>query len=529
MRKGPVPSMILMLVAALGVAVTTALGSGRRAAVRNGGTFRVAAARVDSIDPALGQGSAYLDASCALLLRPRGKLEVAQRPPSVSRDGKTYTFHLRRTFRFYTGTRVTAASFAHEFDRSLNPALGSPGAEFLSEVVGAEDVVAGKTQHARGIRARGFTLTIRLTQPTPDFPARLTQPYACAVPTTLAATPEAVQAPFSGAGPYYIAEYVPGQRLVLRRNSYYRGPRRPRVRQIVVSFFSDNVGAMQAVADGQADWADIGRGLGGGPGSLTPAQRARVRVLTFPGLLMQYTAMNTSRPLFRNNAPLRQAVNFAIDRTAITRIIRKVAFARPVAQYLPPSMPGFREAHVYPFRPNFPQARKLAHGHTRGRKAVLYVGSIPAIVAGAQIIQQDLARIGITVLIREFPQDQLFERLANPHEPYDMVSYGWRPAYVDPYDMLDPLLDGRQLESPDSANFARFDSPKWNRRLAQAAQLRGRARYRAYGKLDVELARDAAPLAATTNIGNPYVVSKRTGCVRNLPDAALDLAAVCLR
>src|SRR5437763_259944 len=143
--------MSLVLVAAPGLAVTTALGSGRRAAVRDGGTFRAAAARGDAIDPARGQGAGHLDDA------------PAPRPPP------------------------------------------------------------------------------------------------------LAATPEAVQAPVSGAGPYYIAEYVPGQRLVLRRNSYYRGPRRPRVGQIVVSFFSDNVGAMEAVADGQADWADPGRGLGAGP------------------------------------------------------------------------------------------------------------------------------------------------------------------------------------------------------------------------------------------------------------------------
>jgi ABC-type oligopeptide transport system substrate-binding subunit len=490
-----------------------------------GGTFRVAAVDIGSIDPALGAGSAYADASCALLLRPGGKPEVAEGQPGVSRDGKTYTFHLRRTFRFQTGTRVTAANFAHGLDRSLSPALKSTGAEFLSEVVGAQAVIAGKAQHARGIRASGYTLTIRLTRPAPDFPARLAQPSACAVPTSLPATPEAVQAPFSGAGPYYVAEYIPGSRLVLRRNAYYRGARSPRVDDIVVTVVADSAQAIRAVAAGKADWAAIGGGTAAQPSA---GERARVRFLTFPGLTMAYLVMNTSRPLFRDNLPLRRAVNFALDRVAISGTAPDFLAARPADQYLPPAMPGFREAHVYPLRPNLRRAKALARGHTRGRTAVLYVANAPPILRSARIIQQNLARIGIRVVLREFPLQQLFARLANLHEPYDLSVNGWAPAYLDPYDVLDPLLDGRLLRRPDSSNFARFDSAKWNRRLDRAARLRGPARYRAFGKLDVALARDAAPLAATTNIGDIIIVSRRTGCLSET-GGQLDLTAVCLR
>lgn len=513
--------MILTGAVFAGIAVAWAGAAGDAG---GGGPFRVAAVDVGPIDPALNVGSAFADAVCALLFRPGGTPEVAAGQPQVSRDGKTYTFHLRRTFRFQTGTRVTAANFAHGLDRSLSPALKSPGAEFLSEVVGAQAVISGKTDHARGIRARGYTLTIQLTRPAPDFPARLAQPSACAVPTGLPATQEAVRAPFSGAGPYYIGEYVPGSRLVLRRNRYYRGPRKPHVAEIVVSVVADSTQAIRAVAAGNGDWAATGGGTAAQPSA---ADRARVRFLTFPGLSMVYLAMNTSRPLFRNNIPLRRAVNFALDRAAIAAALPDFLAARPADQYLPPAMPGFREAHVYPLRPNLPRAKALARGHSRGRTAVLYVADVPPIVRSARIIQQNLARIGIRVVVREFPLQQLFVRLANRHEPYDLSVNGWVAAYLDPYDVLDPLLDGRLLRRPDSSNFARFDSPKWNRQLDRAARLRGPARNRAFGKLDVALARDAAPLAATTNVGDFIIVSKRTGCVRETR-GLLDLAAVCL-
>ena len=68
------------------------------------------------------------------------------------------------------------------------------------------------------------------------------------------------------------------------------------------------------------------------------------------------------------------------------------------------------------------------------------------------------------------------------------------------------LLDGRFIGEP---NWARFDSPMYNRLLRRAARLRGPARYRAYGDLDVRLARDAAPMVALDFLNDP--ASSRSG------------------
>ena len=46
---------------------------------------------------------------------------------------------------------------------------------------------------------------------------------------------------------------------------------------------------------------------------------------------------------------------------------------------------------------------------------------------------------------------------------------------------------------------AYFDNPAYNRKLETAATLTGPERYRAYGALDVDLARNAAPLVAIAN------------------------------
>jgi dipeptide transport system substrate-binding protein len=103
---------------------------------------------------------------------------------------------------------------------------------------------------------------------------------------------------------------------------------------------------------------------------------------------------------------------------------------------------------------------------------------------------------------------------------------GWGPDFYDAAGYLDPLLAGSKV---GDSNFARFDSPRYNQLLARASRLSGQARDRAYANLDVELARDAAPLAAFANERQITFVSKRVDprCVVTNP--FLDLAAVCLK
>ena len=59
-----------------------------------------------------------------------------------------------------------------------------------------------------------------------------------------------------------------------------------------------------------------------------------------PGTFLRMFVLNTSRPLFRNNARLRQAVNFAADRKALIREFGPAA-GTPTDQYIPPIFPGY--------------------------------------------------------------------------------------------------------------------------------------------------------------------------------------------
>jgi hypothetical protein len=159
-------------------------------------------------------------------------------------------------------------------------------------------------------------------------------------------------------------------------------------------------------------------------------------------------------------------------------------------------------------------------------------GSPPQIAAAAieeaQILRQDLARIGLKVVIKEFPLDILFQKLATPGEPFDLAGVGFDNV-PDP-GLLDCLFNGKWIHRPehqDGCDWSYFNSRRYNRRLSAASRLTGAARSRAFGKLDVELTRDAAPGIAYEYDNTLTLVSTRTGCVVLNP--YLDLDAVCLR
>ena len=100
---------------------------------------------------------------------------------------------------------------------------------------------------------------------------------------------------------------------------------------------------------------------------------------------------------------------------------------------------------------------------------------------------------------------------------------------ANPFNFLNNLLDGTQIKAHGNSNWAYFDDPAQNQKLKAAAKLAGLERYRAYGELDVDLARNAAPLVAIANLASRDFFSARIGCQLHHPVYGIDLAALCLK
>jgi peptide/nickel transport system substrate-binding protein len=523
-RSFRTPSVVLPLTA---LAVGAVLVAAARPAAESGSwTFRVAVSfGATPVDPALSgdPGPPVFSAICANLYRypaasgPRGGRlvpEVAAGPPRISRDSRTYTFTLRRGFRFNDGVRVRAANFAAAINRALDPAMASGSAALLTDVVGADSVAAGTAQTASGVRYRGDTLTVRLKAPGPDLPARLAASFFCAIPVNTEHDPNGVTP--ATAGPYYVSHLDPAT-LMLRRNPYYPG-HRPRNPAEIAYQFSQSLPAIPL---------EIERGTVDCCTSDEAAAKRHPKLLhVAPGTTVTCLALNNERPLFKNNVRLRRAVNYAIDRRGLAAQLPGYPHARPTDQYLPSTMPGFEDAKIYRLsNPDVATARRLARGHLGSAKAIMYVRNTSATaLARARIVQYDLGRIGLTVDIRAPTGDAASTRGA----PFDIVDIGCVlfVGYMDPAAILGPSFDGRVIRATGNTNVAYFSDPKFNRRFAASARLSGRTRYHAYGRLDVDLAR-AAPAVAYGETQQAVFVASRIGCVKLNPLYGLSLGAVC--
>ena len=462
--------------------------------------------------------------------------DVAKALPSVSANGRVYTFTIRPGFRFSppSDAPVTAATFKHTIDRMLSP--GDDGYErgFFGDIVGEAAFNAGKVKELKGVVAKGNKLQVRLTAPAPDLPARLAMLSFCAVPDD---TPDEPQTqPIPSAGPYYIASSTPSQ-LILKRNPNYAG-RRPRVsREIIYSFGESYANAVRDVEAGRIDYvSSVQLSLDtSSPASLfqslqrryglgsAAARTGHQQYFVNPTVTLDYFALNGKRPLFAS-ARVRRAVNYAIDRQELAAIGGPVFGGEPIGHYLPPGMPGSRPTEVYPLgRPNVTKARRLAAGiHAR---ATMLTCNTTVCIQTAQLLKRELSAIGITVDITSLPIDAMSTRMVTSNS-WDISWVTWTYDFADPSDYISGIFDpslygGGYGFGPPSA--------RWIKEIRHAFTLTGKARLKNYGRLDDALAGEAAPLLAWDTQSAEDLFAPRVGCQVYQPIYGIDLGRLCVR
>lgn len=88
-----------------------------------------------------------------------------------SKDGKTWTFNLRKGAKWSNGDEVTANDFVYSWRRTVNPKTASEYAYLFSGVKNADQIVAGKKAvNTLGVKADGkYKLTVTLERRIPYF------------------------------------------------------------------------------------------------------------------------------------------------------------------------------------------------------------------------------------------------------------------------------------------------------------------------------------------------------------------------
>jgi peptide/nickel transport system substrate-binding protein len=376
--------------------------------------------------------------------------DLAEAMPTVSDDGKTYTFKLRSGIKFSNGQDLTVADVVASFQRIfkvLSPTSGS----FYGGIVGAEKCLAEAASCVlEGVTADAATniVTITLVAPDPEFLFKLAVPHAVILPADTVMS-DAGNAPIPGTGTYMFESYDPNASLIMVRNPNFvewSKDAQPKgfPDRIEYTFGGTEEAAVNAILNGQADWMY----------EPVPADRLAELSVSNPDQLRisplnawWYAPMNVNIAPF-NDVRVRQAMNYAVDRDAMVSIFGGPALAAPVCTILPPDMPGF-EAHCdYTLNPgtewSAPDMDKalalVEESGTRGQKVTVISDDTATSRAVGTYLASVLTDLGYDATVQSISGDIQFTYIQNTNNNVQISVTQWYQDYPAPSNFLNVLF-----------------------------------------------------------------------------------------
>jgi peptide/nickel transport system substrate-binding protein len=482
-----------------GSAVTPAL-----AEVKQGGSMTVTYKDdVSTLDPAIGYDwqnwSMIKSLFDGLMDYKPGTTELVPdlaESYEISGDGLTYTFKLRKGVKFHNGREMTAKDVKYSLERVVDPTTQSPGAGFFGAIKGFDAASSGEAEGLEGVEAvDDSTVKIVLSRPDATFLHVMALNFAHVVPSEEV---EKYGADFGkhpvGTGAYKLAEWTLGQRVVFERNKEYYHDGLPRLDQIVFEVGQEPIVALLRLERGEVDIA----GDGIPPAKfLETKNNPKFKDLIVEGSQLHtgYVTLNVKMKPF-DNLKVRQAVNMAINKDRIVRIINGRAV--PANQPLPPLMPGYDESYEgFSHDPAKAKALLAEAGLADGFETELFVANTDPQPRIAQAIQQDLAEIGVKAEIKSLAQANVIAAGGEADQAPMIWSGGmaWIADFPDPSNFYGPIL-GCGGAVPGGWNWAWYCNEKLDARAIKADSMadpsQAAARIEEWRKIFTEI-QDEAP------------------------------------
>ena len=250
------------------------------------------------------------------------------------------------------------------------------------------------------------TVVFRMRRPQPSLLLMLASGYSPVYPAHVPLAD--LRQKCVGTGPFKFKEYVRGQTIEMVRNPDYWLPNRPYLDGIKYTIITERGTRLAALQTGRLD-------------AFSPLDMTKVTAETVkkavPQLVVQETGQNGSDNIIVNhkkapfdNARLRRAVNFALNRAASISSVRHGG-AVPGAAMMPPpfgtwGLPAKDRA----------EAKKLlaeaGYGPGKPLKLEMATRTLPVYVDLASYVVDQLKQVGIEVTVKQIDTAQWFPGLA---------------------------------------------------------------------------------------------------------------------
>lgn len=401
-----------------------------------------------------------------------------------------------------TGEPITSGDIKYAIERLFIPSVGAGYPNYYEDIEGVQEFSDGDADEITGIETPDDqTIVFHLSKPVGDWDFRMAMPAASPIPRSFAEQfDEKKDSNYDNSmvatGPYYVAEWTPEEQITLERNEHW-DEATDDVRKAYVDTVDWTLGLDNDVGVDQILNGDYELGLDVSPQG--PALERVVntpelndRMINEPSLCTRYVWLNARIEPF-DDPLVREAVNFAIDRSNIKRVFGGPITGPIATSIVPPGMTGHLPAEEYnPFEsPNMAgdmdQAKELMAqaGYADGYDGkVLFVGaSDPPHDRIAETVRADLEELGfsnLNVRTPAFP-NQYTQFYSVPAKNVGVgTSAGWCKDYNDAFTFLDPLFHGRNIRDSGNYNYSELDDSALNDAIDEAAGLAGDERVAAW-------------------------------------------------
>jgi dipeptide transport system substrate-binding protein len=380
----------------------------------------------------------------------------------ISDDGKVYTFHLRKGVKWHSNRayKPTRDFNADDMLFAIERQWKEENAYF--KVTSSNHTYfndMGLPKLLKSVeKLDDYTVRITLNQPEAPFLSDLAMAYAgvqskeYADAMLKAGTPEKVDQEPIGTGPFYLLQYQKDAIVRYRAfPDYFRGK----------AAIDDLVFAI--TPDASVRWAKVQKGECHVMPYPNPADLDTIRkdpnvtVLEQPGLNIGYLAYNTQKKPF-DDVRVRKAFNMAIDKKAIIDAVylsSGVAAKNPI----PPSMWSYNDdIKDDPHDPDGAKKLLAEAGHPNGLETDLWAMPVqrpynPNARRIAELMQADLAKVGVKAEIKSFEWGEYRKRIQNGE--HQTAQLGWTGDNGDPDNFLHTLL-GCDAAKPGGGNTAKW-------------------------------------------------------------------------
>ena len=392
---------------------------------------------------------------------------------TVSTDGLTYTFKLRKGVKFHTTDNFTPSRDFNADDVAFTFGRMSDKNHPFNKAYPAGFPYASDTGIATNIesitKVDPLTVVFKLRKPDGDMLAKVAMPFASVLSLEHADKLVAAgQAPMInqqpvGTGPFVLKRYQKDAQIRYAKNTAYWNAKEVLVDNLIFAITPDASVRVQKLKAGECHIMSQPKPQDIASMRADPA----LKMDSAPGFNVGYVSYNTEKP-YTSKLEVRQALDMAINRKAIVEAVYQ-GQGQEAANPFPASLWSYNKSlKNAAYSPEKAKELLKKAGYPDGFELTLWAMPVqrpynPNAKLMAEMIQADWAKIGVKAKITQYEWGEYLKRLkAGEH---DTGLIGWTGDYASPDNFLGVLLT---CEAVGGSNYARYCSKDFDALVLKA-------------------------------------------------------------